>query len=67
MATANSWCQSHEEPRTSAELVEMGESRTPRPEPSAEDHYERSRWFIVDPPSQHRHRGAGSSHVPLRA
>ena len=30
-------------------LVEMGESRTPRPEPAAEDHYERVRCFVVDP------------------
>jgi hypothetical protein len=27
------------------QLVEMGESRTPRPEPFAWNHYERVRWF----------------------
>jgi hypothetical protein len=46
-------------------LVEMGESRTPRPEPFAGDHYERVRWFVVDRPNEHRHPAGRSSHVPL--
>jgi hypothetical protein len=47
------------------EVVEMGESRTPRPEPFAGDHYERVRWFVVDRPNGHRHPAGRSSHVPL--
>ena len=39
----------------SIDLVEMGESRTPRPRPFAGDHYERVRWFVVDRPDGHRH------------
>ena len=46
-------------------LVEMGESRTPRPEPFAGDHYERVRCFVVDRPNGHRHPAERSSHVPL--
>jgi hypothetical protein len=46
-------------------LVEMGESRTPRPEPFAGDHYERVRWFVVDRPDGHRHSAGRSSHVSL--
>ena len=46
-------------------LVEMGESRTPRPEPFAETHYERIRCFVVDRPDEHRHPAGRSSHVPL--
>jgi hypothetical protein len=46
-------------------VVEMGESRTPRPEPIAGDHYERVRWFVVDRPDGHRHSAGRSSHVPL--
>ena len=46
-------------------LVEMGESRTPRPEPFLGDHYERVRWFVVDRPDGHRHSAGRSSHVPL--
>ncbi len=46
-------------------LVEMGESRTPRPEPFAGNHYERVRWFVVDRPNGHRHSAGRSSHVPL--
>ena len=46
-------------------LVEMGESRTPRPGPFAGDHYERVRWFVVDRPDGHRHSAGRSSHVPL--
>src|SRR5438034_8014151 len=45
----------------------MGESRTPRPEPFAGDHYERVRWFVVDRPDGHRHPAGRSSHVPLRS
>ena len=47
------------------QLVEMGESRTPRPEPFVEAHYERVRWFVVDRPDGHRHPAGRSSHVPL--
>jgi hypothetical protein len=54
-------------PETADYLVEMGESRTPRPEPSAEDHYECVRWFIVDRPGYHRQHPDRSSHVPFRA
>ena len=46
-------------------MVEMGESRTPRPEPFVGDHYERVRWFVVDRPNGHRHPAGRSSHVPL--
>ncbi len=46
-------------------LVEMGESRTPRPEPFAGDHYERVRWLVVDRSNEHRHPAERSSHVPL--
>ena len=46
-------------------LVEMGESRTPRPGPFAGDHYERVRWFVVDRPDGHRHPAGRSSHVSL--
>jgi len=46
-------------------VVEMGESRTPRPEPFAGDHYERVRWFVVDRPNGHRHPAGRSSHVSL--
>ena len=51
--------------RSLIKLVEMGESRTPRPEPFAGDHYERVRWFVVDRPDGHRHSAGQSSHVPL--
>ncbi len=46
-------------------MVEMGESRTPRPEPFAGAHYERVRWFVVDRPDGHRHSAGRSSHVSL--
>ena len=60
---ASDMCQ---DPATPSELlVEMGESRTPRPEPFAGDHYERVRWFVVDRPDGHRHSAGRSSHVPL--
>ena len=49
------------------DLVEMGESRTPRPERSAEDHYERVRCFVVNLPGCHRQHPSRSIHVPLRA
>ena len=48
-------------------MVEMGESRTPRPRTFAGDHYERVRWFVVDRPDGHRQPAERSSHVPLRA
>src|ERR671914_1172048 len=48
-------------------MVEMGESRTPRPGPSAGDHYERVRWFVVILRDRHRHRPRRTSHVPFRA
>jgi len=47
------------------EVVEMGESRTPRPEPLTGNHYERVRWFVVDRPDEHRHPAGRSSHVSL--
>jgi hypothetical protein len=47
------------------EVVEMGESRTPRPRPLTRDHYERVRCFVVDPPDGHRQSAVGSSLVPL--
>ena len=46
-------------------MVEMGESRTPRPEPFARDHYERVRWFVVNRPGAHRQAPGRSSHVSL--
>ncbi len=55
------------EGRDATRVVEMGESRTPRPERSAEDHYERVRCFVVIPSSRHRHRSLRTSHVPFRA
>jgi hypothetical protein len=51
--------------RTGSKLVEMGESRTPRPGPFVGDHYERVRCFVVDRPNGHRHPAGRSSHVPL--
>src|SRR5258706_12461414 len=51
--------------RDEIELVEMGESRTPRPEPLTGNHYERVRWFVVDRPDEHRHPAGRSSHVSL--
>lgn len=48
-------------------LVEMGESRTPRPEPSAGDHYERVQRFDVGSVIRHWHRAADPSRGPLRA
>src|SRR3954471_19523420 len=60
----------HQEPHTrhtarQGNLVEMGESRTPRPEPFTGNHYERVRWFVVDRPDGHRHSAGRSSHVSL--
>ena len=52
-------------PRRARRLVEMGESRTPRPEPFSGDHYERVRWFVVDRPNGHRHSAGRSSRVSL--
>ena len=49
------------------EMVEMGESRTPRPETFSGDHYERVLWFVVDPSAGHRQPADRSSHVPFRA
>ena len=43
----------------------MGESRTPRPEPFIGTHYERIRWFVVNPSDAHRQAPGRSSHVSL--
>ena len=47
------------------EVVEMGESRTPRPEPFAGIHYECVRSFVVDRRGGDRQPTRRSSHVPL--
>ena len=47
------------------EVVEMGESRTPRPEPITGTHYERSRWFVVKRSDAHRQASGRSSRVSL--
>ena len=47
------------------EVVEMGESRTPRPEPITGTHYERGRWFVVNRPDEHRQPSGRSSRVSL--
>ena len=56
------WTASHADAEM---VVEMGESRTPRPEPFAGDHYERVRWFVVDRRGAHRQAHRRSSHVSL--
>ena len=54
-------------PSASQQQVGLGGRRTPPPEPSAEVHYERVRWFVVERPGYHRQHPDRSSHVPLRA